>query len=284
MAATFVVTLREGFEAALLLGIVYACLDRFGARQHYRWVTLGGALGLVASILMGIAVTFLSGPLLDLGPDLVGAAVIFAAVGLLTWHGWWMSRHAHAMRSDVQRRVAEAEATRQLSVLGLIAFTGVFREGAETVLFLWGLMSQVTDVGTWSNVLVGVAGIALAAGLGWAIFRGGRHVSLPRFFAITSVVLLLVAAGLFSTGVGRLQGIGWLPMSEPFWDTSHILNDHGFLGSLFGGLVGYRARPSAPEVVAYLAFVALAGLLVVGPGLPWHRSAPAAGERSREHP
>src|SRR5207244_889543 len=138
MAATFVVTLREGFEAALLLGIVYACLDRFGARDHYRWVTLGGVLGLVASILMGIAVTLLSGPLLDLGPDLVGAAVIFAAVGLLTWHGWWMSRHAQALRGDVQRRVAEAEATRRLSVLGLIAFTGVFREGAETVLFLWG--------------------------------------------------------------------------------------------------------------------------------------------------
>src|SRR5881409_2682269 len=108
MAATFVVTLREGFEAALLLGIVYACLDRFGARDHYRWVTLGGALGLVASILMGIAVTLLSGPLLDLGPDLVAAAVIFAAVGLLTWHGWWMSRHAQALRGDVQRRVAEA--------------------------------------------------------------------------------------------------------------------------------------------------------------------------------
>src|SRR5439155_8839181 len=69
MVATFVITLREGFEAALLLGIVYACLDRFGARAHYRWVTLGGALGLVASILMGIAVTFLSGPLLDLGPE-----------------------------------------------------------------------------------------------------------------------------------------------------------------------------------------------------------------------
>ena len=83
MAATFVVTLREGFEAALLLGIVYACLDRFGARQHYRLVTLGGALGLVASILMAIAVTRLSGPLLDLGPDLVSAAVIFAAAYLL---------------------------------------------------------------------------------------------------------------------------------------------------------------------------------------------------------
>src|SRR5207247_961733 len=130
---------------------------------HYRWVTLGGALGLVASILMGIAVTLLSGPLLDLGPDLVAAAVIFAAVGLLTWHGWWMSRHAQALRGDVQRRVAEAEATRRLSVLGLIAFTGVFREGAETVLFLWGLVSQTAEGASWDRLAGGALGVATAA-------------------------------------------------------------------------------------------------------------------------
>src|SRR5437667_407947 len=173
MVATFVVSLREGFEAALLLGIVYACLDRFGARAHYRWVTLGGALGLVASILMGIAVTLLSGPLLDLGPDLVGAAVIFAAVGLLTWHGWWMSRHAQALRGDVQRRVAEAEATRRLSVLGLIAFTGVFREGAETVLFLWGLVSQTAEGASWDRLAGGALGVATAARFS-AVAGGGR--------------------------------------------------------------------------------------------------------------
>src|SRR5881296_4402459 len=149
MAATFVVTLREGFEAALLLGIVYACLDRFGARDHYRWVTLGGALGLVASILMGIAVTLLSGPLLDLGPDLVAAAVIVAAVGLLTWHGWWMRQHARALRGEVEQRVEAAEASRRLWAVGLIAFAGVFREGAETVLFLWGLMTQVGSTHGW---------------------------------------------------------------------------------------------------------------------------------------
>src|SRR5438128_8281653 len=201
MAATFVVTLREGFEAALLLGIVYACLDRFGARQHYRWVTLGGALGLVASVLMGIAVTFLSGPLLDLGPDLVGAAVIFAAVGLLTWHGWWMSRHAHAMRSDVQRRVAEAEATRQLSILGLIAFTGVFREGAETVLFLWGLMTQLEDVSGWTALAGGAAGLVTAAGPAWLVFQGGRRLRVQRFFALTSLLTMFLPAGLFSAGL-----------------------------------------------------------------------------------
>ena len=285
MGATFVVTLREAFEASLILGIVYSYLDRMGGRRYYGYVTLGAAAGFLASLALGITVTLLSGPLVDLGPDLIGLAVIFGAAALLTWHGWWMRQHAREIKGDVQRRLKAALTARRLWVVGLIAFTGVFREGAETVLFLWGLMSQATNAGTWSNVLVGVAGIALAAGLGWAIFCGGRHVSLPRFFAITSVVLLLVAAGLFSTGVGRLQGIGWLPMSEPLWDTSHILNDHEFLGSLLGGLVGYRARPSAPEVVAYLAFVALAGLLGVGPGLARHRRALAlAGKGSREQP
>src|SRR3989475_8980719 len=195
MAATFVVTLREGFEAALLLGIVYACLDRFGARDHYRWVTLGGALGLVASILMGIAVTLLSGPLLDLGPDLVAAAVIFAAVGLLTWHGWWMSRHAQALRGDVQRRVAEAEATRRLSVLGLIAFTGVFREGAETVLFLWGLVSQTAEGASWDRLAGGALGVATAAGPAWAAFHGGPPRSAKHFSTPTAVLPLLRGRG-----------------------------------------------------------------------------------------
>ncbi|OLD75377.1 MAG: hypothetical protein AUG87_13345 [Candidatus Rokubacteria bacterium 13_1_20CM_4_70_14] len=264
MAATFVVTLREGFEAALLLGIVYACLDRFGARQHYRWVTLGGALGLVASVLMGIAVTFLSGPLLDLGPDLVGAAVIFAAVGLLTWHGWWMSRHAHAMRSDVQRRVAEAEATRQLSILGLIAFTGVFREGAETVLFLWGLMSQTAEGASWWGLAGGVLGVLTAAALGWTVFRGGTRLSVRHFFAATSVVLLLIAAGLFSTGLGKLQALGVLPVTDALWDSSALLSDHSLVGGFATGLVGYRARPTLVEVTGYMLYLITAGALFLG--------------------
>ena len=264
MAATFVVTLREGFEAALLLGIVYACLDRFGARHHYRWVTLGGALGLVASILMGIAVTFLSGPLLDLGPDLVGATVIFAAVGLLTWHGWWMSRHALAMRSDVQRRVAEAEARRQLSVLGLIAFTGVFREGAETVLFLWGLMSQTAEGASRGGLAGGVLGVLTAAALGWTVFRGGRRLSVRHFFTVTSVVLLLVAAGLFSTGLGKLQGLGVLPLADALWDTSFLVSDHGLVGGFATGLVGYRARPTLIEITGYALYLVVASALFFG--------------------
>ena len=264
MGATFVVTLREAFEAALLLGIVYAYLERVGARTEYRWVTLGGALGLVASVLAGVAVSFLSGPLLDLGPDLVAAAVIFFAVALLTWHSWWMRQHARAVKGDVQRRIDEARTTQRLWIVGLVAFTGVFREGAETVLFLWGLMSQ-TSIGGWGGVTGGVLGVVTAAMLGWAVFRGGRQLSLPRFFAATTMLLVLVAAGLFSTGIGKLIGLGLIPAGDALWDTSGLLSDHSVVGGFLSGLVGYRARPTAPEVIGYAVYLVGASLLLFTP-------------------
>jgi high-affinity iron transporter len=275
VGATFVVTLREAFEAALLLGIVYSYLDRVGGRVHYRWVTLGGALGLVASVLAGLAVSFLSGPLLDLGPDLVAAAVIFVAVGLLTWHSWWMRQHARVIKGDVQRRIDEARATQRLWIVGLVAFTGVFREGAETVLFLWGLMSQTT-IGGWGGITGGVLGVATAGVLGWAIFRGGRRLSLPRFFAATTVLLVLVAAGLFSTGIGKLIGLGIIPGGEPLWDTSWLLSDDSTIGGFLSGLTGYRARPSAPEVIGYVAYLVCVGLLLFTP-----RTTTAAAKTAR---
>lgn len=264
MGATFVVTLREAFEAALLLGIVYSYLDRVGATAQYHWVTLGGVLGLIASVAAGVAVSYLSGPLLDLGPDLVAAAVIFFAVALLTWHSWWMRQHARAISGDVQRRIDEARATQRLWIVGLVAFTGVFREGAETVLFLWGLMSQTTISG-WGGVTGGVLGVAVAAVLGWAIFRGGRRLSLSRFFAATTVLLVLVAAGLFSTGIGKLIGVGIIPGGDALWDSSWLLPDDSLVGSFMSGLAGYRARPSAPEVIGYVVYLVGASLLLFTP-------------------
>jgi high-affinity iron transporter len=264
MGATYLITLREAFEAALLLGLVYTYLDKIEAREHFPWVTLGGMLGLAASVAMGVAVLFLSGPLLDLGPDLIGAAVLFGAVVLLTWHAWWMQQHARGIRGEIEDRIDRARTTQRLWIVALIAFTGVFREGAETVVFLWGIMAETTSAAGWGSLLGGVAGIATAAALGWAIFRGGKSVSLSRFFAITTALILVLAAGLFSTGLGRLQSLGVLPMMAPLWDTSWILSDRSVVGSFLGGLVGYRARPSLIEVSGYIAYLLGAGFLVLG--------------------
>jgi len=275
MGAAFVVTLREAFEAALLLGIVYTYLDRVQARAHAGWVTLGAVGGLVASVAMGIAVSYLSGPLLDLGPDLVAAGVMFLAAAALTWHGWWMGRHAGEIQGEVLRQVDGAQAGRRVWALALIAFTGVFREGAETVLFLWGLMSQAAVAG-WSGAIAGTLGVATAAGLGWLVFRGARRVPLRYFFAGTSALLLLVAAGLVSAGVGRLEGLGFLPPSPTAWDTSWLLDDRSLVGSFLGGLVGYRARPSILEALIYVLWLGVTGILVLTPP----RMTPATGQPS----
>ena len=264
MGGTFVITLREAFEAALLLGIVYTYLDKIGCRGESRYVTAGAVLGLAASVALGVAVSVFSGPLFDLGPDLVAVAVIFLAVSLLTWHTWWMRQHARALKGQLEVRIDAARASRRLWVVGLIAFTGVFREGSETVLFLWGLMSQATAGAGWGSALGGLAGVATAAVLGWSIFRGGQWLSLPRFFAVTTVFLLFLAAGLFSAGIGRLQGLGILPLTSPLWDTTGLLDDRGLVGSFLTGLVGYRARPTAFEAGAYLAYLLVAGFALFG--------------------
>jgi high-affinity iron transporter len=270
MGATFVITLREAFEAALILGIVYGYLEKIKARESYRYVTWGAALGVVASVGMGLAVTYLSGPLLDVGPEIITMVVIFGAVVLLTWHAWWMQQHARFIKGQVQHRIDEARAHNRLWMVGLIAFTGVFREGAETVLFLWGIMTQAGAEAGWGGAVGGVAGVACATGLGWAIFRGGKHVSLARFFSLTTVFIMLLAAGLFSTGVGRLQGLGVLPTSEPLWNTAWLLSDKSITGSFLSGLIGYRSQPTLLEVVAYVAYLVVAGVLLFG-----HRAAVA---------
>jgi high-affinity iron transporter len=262
MGATFVVTLREAFEAALILGIVYSYLEKIKARRGYRYVTWGGVLGVVVSVGVGIGVTYLSGPLLDVGPDIITAVVIFAAVGLLTWHAWWMQQHARFIKGEVQHRIDEARAHNRLWVVGLIAFTGVFREGAETVLFLWGILAQAGAGTGWGSLAGGVAGVAAAAALGWGIFHGGQRVSLPRFFSVTTAFIMLLAAGLFSNGVGRLQWLGVLPASEPLWNTSWLLSDRSIAGGFLSGLVGYRSQPTLPEVGAYLVYLVVVWVLL----------------------
>src|SRR5919204_221703 len=145
MLATFLIMLREAFEAALLLGIVYTYLQKIGGQSCYRYATWGAVLGVLASMGVGVAVSYLSGPLLDIGPDLVGAAVIFVSVVVLTWMLVWMRQHAQAIKRNVQQRVSDAVVTRRFWLIGVVAFTGVFREGAETVLYLWGLVSQANS-------------------------------------------------------------------------------------------------------------------------------------------
>src|SRR5262249_61089146 len=130
------------------------------------------------------------------------------------------------------------------------------REGAEAVLFLWGLLTQAATTSGWASAFGAVLGLITAASLGWAIFRGGRHVSLQRFFGVTSIFLLLLAAGMFSTGIGRLEVMGFLPATPTAWHPPFLLDDHGFIGGFLNGLIGYRSRPSLLQAPRHRLFLA----------------------------
>jgi high-affinity iron transporter len=257
---------------------VYAYLAQTDLRRYHGWVTTGAVLGLVGSILLGVVVSVISGPLLDVGPDLIAAAVMLLAVGLLTWHAWWMQQHARALSGQVHRQIDEARATGRLSVLAVIAFTAVFREGAETVLFLWGLMTQVSIGG--AAALAGASGgVAAAAMLGWLVFRGGRRIPVRRFFTVTTVLLMLVAAGLLASALSRLDSLGYVPSTPTLWDTSAVLEDGSGIGGFLAGLLGYRARPTLLEAGAWAAYM----LFIVS--LLWRPSrAPSAAARVAKKP
>ena len=211
-------------------------------------------------------VTLLSGPLVDLGPDLIGAAVLFAASGTLTWHGWWMRQHARAVRGELEQRIDAAHARQQFWVVGVIAFTGVFREGAETVLFLWGLLTQIgTHAGGSLLALGGVAGRRRR--------RGARDARVPGRAPGESPALLRVDDRLpAAPGGGPVQhrrrpSPGPRRLCRPRTRSGTRRPGSTTAASSDRSWRGCSATARAPprwEAVAYVAYLLVAGWLLFG--------------------
>jgi high-affinity iron transporter len=256
MIETLLIMWRETLEAALIVGILLTYLSRSGHPAGRRHVWIGAAAAVLAAIGCAAAsrgaVTLLSAD----AQELVQAGILFLAVGVLSWMVVWMSRNARAIRGELHRRADAALETGRLIGLATIAFVAVFREGVETVLFLWGV---VVEGGTHPTVAplvaAGLAGAALAVATAWLFFRGFAFLRLQTFFRVTGVLLLLIAAGLLSSGVNKLIGLGWLPPLVPqVWNSSWLVRDGSALGAILSALMGYRSRPSLLEVVAFVAY------------------------------
>ena len=202
-----VVTLREGFEASLIVGIVLAFLDRTGRRDGFLAVWIGAMLAVTLSIAFGIGL-FLVGAELEGTAEAVweGGTMLFAA-GLLTWMVFWMRKQARFIRKDLEGRVQAALATGSSLALGTVAFVGVAREGLETSLFLVG-QANSADLGAPSVLVGAVIGLLIAAVLGVGFYQGSRRLNLATFFRWTGVALIFIAAGLLSVGVHELIEIG----------------------------------------------------------------------------
>jgi len=267
MLTVFLILLREGLEAALVVGIVIGYLVKIGRRDALRWVWIGIVAALVVSVGLGVLVFVTIGDLPSaIQEPIEGLAAVFA-VGVLTWMLFWMRRQGRALKGELEGQLDDALRAGSTAALVGLAFVAIVREGLETALFLLALFRSAAASGEFSPELplAGLAGLAVAVLLGSAIVRGAIRLNLRRFFSLTGVVILLVAAGLVSSAIGSFVDAGWLPSGAPAINLAGLLPETSPLGSLLAGLLGYRAQPTALQLIGYFGYlVPVLGLFVGG--------------------
>lgn len=272
MAATFVLMLREGLEAALIVGIVAAYLVKIGRRDALPPVLTGVMAAVGLSIIAGVAIVLTIGRLpLVVQETLEGIAGLIA-VGVLTWMLFWMRRQGRALKGDLETGVQTALASGSTAALVGLAFVAVMREGLETVLFLLAIGSSAgASIGT---LAAGLVGLAAAVGIGFAIFAAGIRIDLRRFFTITGTILMFVSAGLLAFAVHEFGEAGLIANTGRLFDLNGILPASSPLGTLLAGLFGYRAAPTPLEALVWIVY--LVPVLVLFVGVPRRRGVPVA--------
>ena len=267
MGAAFLVALREGIEAALIISILLAYLRQIGRTDKQHLVWWGAGLAVVVSVAIG-GVIFAAGAEFEgTGEQVFEGLVTLAAVGVLTWMIFWMRRQGARVKSELQEKVDAALMTGGLAI-GLLAFVTVVREGIETALFIFAAAkgTAVESGGVWEQLLGAALGLVLAAGLGVLLYRGGIRMNLRTFFRYTGALLIVVAAGLFAFGIHELQEAGWLPfLTGTAFDISGTVPDDSGAGGIFRALFGYQANPTWLEVVAWVGYLVTVGWFFLRP-------------------
>ncbi|MGB2695110.1 MAG: FTR1 family protein [Dehalococcoidia bacterium] len=258
MGAAFLITLRDGVEAALVVAIVMAYLRNLGRTDKFSWV-LGGALGGAAvAIAIGAGIYVAVGELEGRAEQLVESLTALAAVGVLTWMIFWMRAQARTIGGALRGRVDLALASGAMLGLASITFIGILREGIEMSLFL---LVVVFDASTTDTAIGAFTGLAAAAVIGYVFYRGGQFINLRLFFQVTGGLIILFAAGLLGKAVLELQTLGAFDSYYwPVWDlTSNPVLGHGQFAAFMRGLFGWSAEPSIEQLVAWVAYVSIAG-------------------------
>jgi high-affinity iron transporter len=271
------ITLREGFEAALIVAIVLAAVRRGGRPGLRRWVWIGTASAITLSLAIGLVLHLTVDDLTGVARLRTFALICLAAAGLLTWMVFWMRRQARSLRPGLEDRVQGAASQSALALAG-VAFLAVAREGLETALFL---VSSTTSSSGGQVLAGGLIGLTIAVALGVAVYHGSRVVPLGVFFQVTGVLIIAFAAGLLSRAVQFLQAAGDLGTLN---DAAYNLTGLTWLtvqtesGRFLAGILGWDPRPSAEQVAVYVLY--LVPVLVVflrgRPRRPRPTPAPAA--------
>jgi high-affinity iron transporter len=267
MGASFVIALREGIEAALIVSILLAYLAQIGRSDRASVVWWGTGVAVALSIALGTVIFAVGAEFEGRAEEVFEGVVTMLAVGVLTWMIFWMRRQGARIKSELQEKVDTALVSGGFA-LAALAFFAVLREGVETALFIYAAAqgTAVETGGVGAQLLGAVLGLAIAVALGVAIYRGGIRMNLRTFFRFTGLALVVVAAGLFAYSLHELQEAGWFPfLTATAYDVSATLPDDTGLGAILRGLIGYNADPTWLEVVGWLGYLLVVGGLYLRP-------------------
>lgn len=252
---SFLVMLREGFEATLLVAIVLAYLSKTGHGEGFRGVWLGVGAALLVSLGVAGALFLTANELGGTAAALFKVGTMWLAVGFLTYMVLWMRRQARTVAQGIRKGVDEALEKGSVFALAGLVFVMVLREGLETGLFMFGLSQSSTPAGVFVG---GAAGIFGAVLLGYLVYVGGRRIDLGLFFKITGVLLVVVAAGLLARGVAILEIEGFIPaFFYPLWDLTRVavLGSGSLVGQSLTAFVGWDPQPDLLEFAAWATYL-----------------------------
>ena len=265
MFASFLLALREGLEAALVMGVILGALTKLNHAHLKPAVWLGAAVAVLFSLLAGVSLFRFGVSLEGDAEKIFEGSTMLLAAGVLTWMIFWMKRQSRGLTQSLEARVLAASHRSAFLSLAFLAFITIVREGVELTLFITAAAFSVDQ----SQALWGaVAGLAAAVLLGWLLYTSSIRLNLRRFFNTTSLLLLIFAAGLVAHGVHEFNELGWIPaIIDPVWNMNHILDESSAIGQVFKALFGYNGNPSLTEVLSYLGYLLfiVAGLRIVAP-------------------
>jgi high-affinity iron transporter len=251
-----IIVFREALEAALIIGIVAVATRNLQSRN--RWLAIGMAGGVGGSLLVALFTSSIADLAQGVGQELFNASILMLAAGMLAWHNIWMARHGMEMARDAKQLGQDVRSgSREMSALALVVGLAILREGSETVLFLYGMLTGGEE-SVGSVMGGGTMGLALGILAGYGLYAGILRIPARHFFNATSALILLLAAAMASQAARFLVQADMLPsLASPLWNTAWLLDDNSTVGRVMHTLVGYDSAPSGIQVGFYVATLAL---------------------------
>jgi len=265
MLAIYLLSLREGLEAALIIGIVLGAVSKIRRNDLSPAVWLGTLSAVIVSTLTALILTTFGMSLEETAEQIFEGITMLIAAGILTWMIFWMGKQARFLKSELEAGVNKAAASTGKRAVFWLAFVAVVREGVELAIFITAAFFAGDPGQVMSNTIQTLAGTILGLGtaalLGYTLFATTVRLDLRRFFQVTGILLILFAAGLIAHGVHEFNEVGWIPaVVEHVWDVNMFLDENSVIGLLFKTLFGYNGNPSLTEMIAYFVYIVVTAI------------------------